>query len=599
MGKRQKKRVTKKNLNKRRMRTRRTWVIAAISSPMYVHNEEETFRPIVVVCLERPSGVVVGHDISREGDEAPLLSVLEKSMREPMVGMPRQPDRLVVPTEGFAEVLRGPLMEAKKIEVVVGPTPEADKLRQEMRRARDESTHVFEDQDSYFSEGAVSERSLRELFTSAAALYRYKPWCLVPDEQVLRIDIPSLDIDGGVVLFMGGAGQSFGYMLFPSAASHQRFNALASAGPQMLLQHDIGPGICTLSYEAAKELPKKMRREAMQRGWPVAGPNAYPQALILGSDMTPVPLRSADVDKIATVTQALVVFFRELLEERMTSTGEPVPQNLQSDPSPLFVDEVIEPVKLVLDAQVPTMGSAGEPVEAAVSFPYFSDSAPIHEPPPSGLVHIDARWAMILSAFAEDNVGEAAYDYLDAFEEVDGWSLDMADAILTPWRLYNFDVDGRPIVSHALETLSPVELHGKPLIDSDARAFLLAQRDTYPSLWRVTSVEPGISVNVKDMWTGERRTVSDCQSSRNAKKDVVVLARVLRVGKECVFSGLHPQPLFLKPAKVVQEIVRQQMGWTEKVTAKQLNSTEASMAHLEMWMTATTAAHGIHDQVKT
>lgn len=573
------------------MRARRTWVIASFPAPLYVHNKEETRRPIMTVCLERPSGVVLAHDISYVGDDAPLVALLQKSMREPMVGAPRQPDRIVVPTEGFAEALQSPLIEEKKIEVLVGPVPEVATLQQDLLRFWDESASELEDDQSYFSEGAVSTRSLNELFASAAVLYRYKPWCLVPDEQVLRLDIPSLDIDGGAVLFMGGAGQSFGYMLFPSADAHRRFDALASMGPQTALHQDLGSSIWSLNYEPARELPKKMRREAMERGWPVAGPNAYPRALVLDRNMTPVPLRSADVHKLAAVTQALVVFFRKLIEEHAESTGEPTPHHFESDPPPLLIEGITEPLKLVVDAHVPILGAPQKSIEAAVSFPYFYAPAPIHEPPPSGLVHTGAKWNMILKAFAEDNLGDAAFDYLDAFDELDAWELDLADAIIDPWSLYNWDVDGRPIVSHALETLSSAVLGGVPIIDDATRTFLLAQRNTYPSLWRITSCKPGVSLNVKDMWTGELHTVADRGSSREAEKNVVILARVLRVGKECVFSGVHPQPLFRKPAELVQTMIRQRMGWDEEVTRSQLCSTEASTTHLTIWMEATAAAY--------
>ena len=50
---------------------------------------------------------------------------------------------------------------------------------------------------SYFAGGRVSAAGMEKLFTACRFLFEVEPWTVVDDQQVLRMDIPALDVRAG------------------------------------------------------------------------------------------------------------------------------------------------------------------------------------------------------------------------------------------------------------------------------------------------------------------------------------------------------------------------------------------------------------------
>ena len=126
-----------------------------------------------------------------------------------------------------------------------------------------------------------------------------------------------------------------------------------------------------------------------------------------------------------------------------------------------------------------------------------------------------------------------------------------------PWAVYGFRVDGRTIVDWYLTD------RGKRLT-TDERGWLLAQQQSWLTIWEVLAVDPGKQVIVKDLLTGEQRTVDEVSGSKTLTKRDVVLARVVDHNGLSVFCGSHPRPL---PPFEAAEVVRQARSRLRKKTA--------------------------------
>ena len=120
----------------------------------------------------------------------------------------------------------------------------------------------------------MSPATVERLFTAARRLFATAPWSIAADTQVLRMDVPALDVEGPCVSILGQATGRHGVLIFPSLDDFAAFIDAASDledGPI-----DLGSGWLALLYERAADLPPSMHREAMQHGWPVESPDAYP-----------------------------------------------------------------------------------------------------------------------------------------------------------------------------------------------------------------------------------------------------------------------------------------------------------------------------------
>ena len=282
----------------------REWIGGRLSTPFFIHDREEPYRPDIVLWMELPEGFVVGQAIVMPEDAAGSVArTLRKAMTQPLVGAPRRPDLIRVADAATAAEVGAEVAEA--IPVNVAPTPELEELLEHMIATMPASA---EDEPSYFAWGRVSPAAVEKLFAACVSLFAVKPWAVAGDTQVIRMDIPALDVDGACVSVIGGLVEYHGVVIFPSFEDFDRYLKAAVTGA---IEEGAGPGaeLLSLTFEPAPELPPSMRREAMEHGWPVASPDAYPLVDRREPDGTPRPLVERDVEIATACALSLSAFF--------------------------------------------------------------------------------------------------------------------------------------------------------------------------------------------------------------------------------------------------------------------------------------------------
>jgi hypothetical protein len=523
---------------------------------MFITDREEPYRVRIAVWMDLLHGLVVGQQgVDPDEAEGALGRTLRAATERPAAGPPRRPQRIRVANASLAAEVRA---ATPGIPVEVAPTPELDKLLEFMleQMAADE-----DDGDaSYLEEGRVSAESVAGLFAAARLLFQQAPWRVASDGQVLRMDIPALGVEGACVSIIGALGESLGFIIFPSL---EGFEAFAEAGErlsdQRSLRVDLGTGWLALSFEKATGLPAGMRREAMAHGWPVADPDAYPTLARRERDGAMRPLVERDVEIATACAASLAAFcakhgsvfeaeeFEAICESWFDERDLEVRYTIPYEAYDAFeIDEAPRPVP----ETVPRVGR-NDPCPCGSGRKYkkchlASDEQRRASQAQATRDHdLDGKLVNELGRYAKRRFGSEWGRFVADFDDPEH-----ALQLAMPWSLYVYRVQGRSVAEHY------VEERGSRLT-AEERAWLTAQLAAWLSVWEVEAAEPGKSVTLRDLLSGEQRHVREASASQTLVVRDAVLARVVDYEDVSLMCGAHPRPL---PPLAAAEVVRRARG---------------------------------------
>jgi hypothetical protein len=527
--------------------------------PFFITDREEPYRAEFVVWLEQPEAFVVGLEaVAPEESHEALGRVLLAAMDGPLVGPPRRPERIRVANAVLAGAVRAAVGDA--IPVEIAPTPELEAFLQEML----ESMPGGDEEGSYLEGGRIPPAAVGELFTHAQLLYQLAPWEVASDDQVLRMDIPELGVEGACVSIIGMLGESLGLLIFPSLVGYDAFGKAAEEFRLEAGRLDAGTDWLSLGFERGADLPAAMRREVAAHGWPVADANAYPRVRRCERDGACRPLVEKDVRIASACAVALSAFFaghRDLFEadefepvcESYSDEGDlTVRFTVPYEALPLFdVDDA--PPRREAPSTSSTRPKAGrnDPCPCGSGKKYKKCHLPVDEAERSSergkaAAHdLDERLVRELSEFAMLSFDlewrRFTRDFVDASEALQ---------LAVPWSVYCFRVRGKTVVDWYLEE------HDRRLSRPE-RAWLAAQGAAWLSVWEVIDVEPGETVTLRDLLSDEVRCVRDVSASRALVARDALLARVVHHEGDSLVCGAHPNPL---PPFDAAEVVRRARG---------------------------------------
>ena len=522
----------------------REWVGGRFFPPLHVM-ERGPYRPQITLWVELPEPVVVACQVEDPNAQTTFAQTLREAMRRPLAGPPRRPRRVRVADALQAAELRAAMPD---LEVAIAPTPELELL------GRDLAEHLMESSpeegtESYLDGGRLPAPAVAGLFEAARLLYVVAPWKSAGDDQVLRVDIPQLGVEGACLSIIGALGQNLGFILFPSLEGFEAFQEMEEPSVEGPL--DMGTTILSLNFERGADLPPSMRREVAEHGWQVAGPHAYPRIDHLERDGLRRPLTEHDLRVVSAVATSLGAFFVKhgslarteadpICESWAGNDGLTVRFTAPYDAAHRFAENAPRPV-----AASPKVGR-NQPCPCGSGKKYKKCCLPASEahaatPSPAPVHERDQDLVAQMRRYAKRRFGEAwaraASDFADAAQSVQ---------LFGPWSVYVFEVEGRPIVEWFLEERGA-------RLGADERAWLLAQQHAWLSIWEVLAVERGKSVTVRDLLSGEQRCVHEVRGSAVLVSRDAMLGRVVDHEGISVFCGIHPR---LLPPFEAAEVLR-------------------------------------------
>jgi hypothetical protein len=293
------------------------WVGGTLTLPAYVTGEGEPYRPEALFWMTA-DGAVLGSTAVRPGELLPLASAsLQSAIEQPIVGRPHAPTQVRVASAELADTLRAGYPE---IEVVCAPTPELDELFALLRDTLGDEGATGQ---SYLSSG-IEPEAMASLFKAAAALFRARPWKVVPDDQSLfSVTIEPLGVRDAALSVIGQMGESFGFILFSGLDDFEAF--LDAAEVIALGDEPELPPHFAFSYERRADLAPELRKEIVDHHWEVAAPNAYPWLVAIDGDLVGRPPTVRELAMAEAVALALTRMLDEKKSLRAAwDGGEPV-----------------------------------------------------------------------------------------------------------------------------------------------------------------------------------------------------------------------------------------------------------------------------------
>lgn len=300
------------------------WVGGIVAMPAYVTGEGEPYRPNMLLWMI-PGGPVLG--TTMEKAEGTLLQTAGERLRSaiaaPLVPGAQPPARVRVASPELAAALRG---NGLALEIVCAPTPELDDVIASMREHLDDGT---ETEQSYL-DSDVGPDAVAAFFRAAAALYRVKPWQVVPDDtSILALTIEKLGIEDAVVSVIGQLGQSHGVIVFQSLDDFEAFFDAADAVERG--ETPAMPPNLSLNFERGADLTAALRKEIAQHRWEVAGPEAYPWLVAVDEDVVARPPTANEV----ALGEALALALAGVVQESQAlatafAGGEPMIRTLSA-----------------------------------------------------------------------------------------------------------------------------------------------------------------------------------------------------------------------------------------------------------------------------
>ncbi len=301
------------------------WIGGHFTAPFFI-TEGTPYRPDVLFWIEMPEMVILATNIiGPEDQDFSDAGYLRQTMLNPAVGPPRRPARLRVADENLAMELKGAFPE---IEIVVAPTLELDEIFEHFTKAMSRSAEQLE---GYTDGGRISSDAFAALFRAAGILYGVAPWERTPDDLLIRVDIPSMDIEAGCISIIGSLGESLGFLLFPSIDGCEAFGRAAKAAEPGSRPADLGTSFLSLSFERGADLHPEMRREIARHDWPVRSPDAYPDVDHRERDGTPRPLTEKDVRVVSACALSLSSLFAKHGYEFESGRLEPISESWLDD----------------------------------------------------------------------------------------------------------------------------------------------------------------------------------------------------------------------------------------------------------------------------
>ncbi len=297
------------------------WIGGTVAMPAYVIGEGEPYRPEALFWMGA-DGAILGATVAKPGELLPMASEsLQSTIEQPMYGSPHAPTRVRVASAELADALRA---GHAGLDVVCAPTPELDEMLALMleKMAEDGAT-----EQSYLSP-EITPEAVAAFFQAAAALFRAKPWKLVPDDQSLfSVTIEQLGVRDAAMSVIGQMGQSFGLILFSGLDDFEAY--LDAADVIELGEQPEMPPHFALNFERGAELAPELRKEISEHHWEVAGANAYPWLVAVDEELVARPPTGKEVTMAEAIALALTNVMAEKKALRKAwDGGEPVARTL-------------------------------------------------------------------------------------------------------------------------------------------------------------------------------------------------------------------------------------------------------------------------------
>jgi tetratricopeptide (TPR) repeat protein len=254
------------------------WQVGMRKLAVWIAESGEPQRPWAALVLDRTNDLILAQDLTLEVQDAGFLwKVLAGAILAPAVGESHLPESIEVETDQVRGSLL-PYLEPLGVDCRVCPGAEQlNFVFGELAESLGDSS-----QPALIDTPGVKPAHVGGLFAAAEAFYRAQPWRHVPGDTPIRIHCDQFQNGTWYAVVMGQSGMTLGLALYEDL---DVLHALLREDDDA----DRRNSALTLLYGEAFEIPIRDLDAAEERGWPVAGPEAYPLAIRVNPGMAVRP----------------------------------------------------------------------------------------------------------------------------------------------------------------------------------------------------------------------------------------------------------------------------------------------------------------------
>ena len=553
------------------------WVGGVRESPHFVLDRDPPWRPLIAFWVELPSKLVVAHELADPGETGkPLESALQAALERTGLD-PHRIGRFRVESEDIARGVR--TVTGDGVEVIVAPTPEIDDVLAFMAQGTGDEVP----DESYLGEGRIPPETVGSLFDSADLFYAMRPWKMAEAEQVLRMDLPALGIEGACISILGAGGSEPGFLVFPSLDGFESFLSAAVPSTPRESFTDLGTSWLSFQLHNKNSLSKTMQAEIDRFGWQLAPDDLCPLVRSYDHDAVIKPLTSRDMEiawRCAIGLSTFVMRNGSILREQGST---PASESFEGKDGvrarftfPYDAYEQFDELPGSEAAELDPYANVGrnDPCPCGSGRKYKKCHLPEHDEQQRRFTQaaryhdVDVGVVYQLLEVADDHLGDQYLETLDRLGEVMRDALNMAHA----WLVYDAIFEGRTIAEMGAEYF--VE---------EAREWIAAQQAAWFSVWEVLHVEPGQELRLRDLITGEERSVVERKGSTQLVIRDALLCRVVDHGGFSVLCATHPCPLPPREAAKVVQRARKRLRRKSPPPPDRLRNGEFSRYLIRSW----------------
>jgi tetratricopeptide (TPR) repeat protein len=238
----------------------------------WIMGEGEPYRPWVGLVVSRADDLVLAHRVSPERPPAKWLwETVVQAIRQPAIGEPHRPGAIEVGSAEQSAALR-PYLDRVGIECV------ALEELEHINSAFDSMAQHLASQGgppSIIDSPGMRPEQVGSFHAAAADFYRRKPWQRVQGDTLIKIECDKFQSGPWYAVVMGQSGVQQGLAIYDDLAALQR----VITGNASEEENARGMSALSMMFSEAFEISTRDLDAADKRGWPVAGPEAYPLVL--------------------------------------------------------------------------------------------------------------------------------------------------------------------------------------------------------------------------------------------------------------------------------------------------------------------------------
>jgi tetratricopeptide (TPR) repeat protein len=295
------------------------WQADARATPEALRLGGDKVRPWLLLVTSQTTGLVLAHAIMEEAPPAAALwDALVQAMQHPAAGEAHRPSELQVRPDERWESLRPHLPEIGVRLVARDDLPELDLVFGELLE-----NLIGEGRPGLLDDPSVQPEQAAGFFAAAADFYRDRPWKRVGFEGAIRIECDRFGGGPWFAVLMGQSGLARGLALYYDLDTPQRIWAT----PDEEAKNALESTATSLIFGEETDLPLGDVEAARQHGWPVAGPEGWPEVMHVPGDGSYRRPLGSELELLEGCLRAIPPFLRRRGQDDLTPEELTVPSS--------------------------------------------------------------------------------------------------------------------------------------------------------------------------------------------------------------------------------------------------------------------------------